>query len=110
MTKEIQESMIVDPVQEFDGVQVDLSTNAQMFGRYINLIENHNHEDYDNQNYTTALKDLDKSELFTQLSEEEQQIMVDKITDDYSEGVKDSLRSEFPVIDQLVMEQNFKGE
>jgi len=104
--------------QTFEGAKVNLreypeaySRLLELRGQEIELVQ------YGGVNMKTALTDLVKGDLpqsFIFLSEfkdeDEKQDMITKVTRDYNNAAKDILRQEFPVIDQLILEDKLKQE
>ena len=101
---------MIDPVQKFDDSYIDISVKPEAYKRFVNLIETEPHPEHEGKTYNEAVIELGNSSLFHELPDDEKQVLVDKITDDYEDVAKDKLRSEYPVIDQLILEDNLKKE
>ena len=102
--------MKINPIQEFEDSTIDLSVKPDIYKRFVELTDTLPHSEYDNKTHQEAIKELDSSPLYQELPEEEKQIMLDKITDDFTEEAKEKLKMEYPVIDQLILEDNLRKE
>ena len=104
--------------QTFNGVQINLKDHPEIYsrltelrGKDIELIQ------YGGTNMKTALTDLVtensvKSIRFFSdfIDREDKQNMITKITRDYNEAAKEALLEEFPVLDQIILEEKLKQE
>lgn len=98
-----------DPVQSFGESHVDLSSHPQMYLKFLDLLGTQTHPDYQNQDLKQTILSLKNNSLFGELSGEEKQVVADHAIADYGDLAKEKLRGEFPVIDQLVMEQQMNN-
>ena len=104
--------------QSFDKVRVNLreypetySRLAELRGQEVELIQ------YGGVNMKTALTNLVKGDLpqsIIFLSDfkdgEEKQNMINKVVSDYNKVAKEIIREESPIVNQLILEEQFKKE
>lgn len=92
-----------NPVQQFDGVHVNLAKYPSMYQRFVELAGTEKHQGYQNQNAEEAIRDtLQHDNFFASLGTDEKQAAVDGIINDYSELAKGKLKAEFPVLLQEI--------
>lgn len=104
--------------QTFDNVQVNLRDHPEIYsrlvelrGKEIELIQ------YGGENMKTALTDLvtensvKSIRFFSDFTDrEDKQNMLTKITRDYNDAAKEILLEEFPVLDQIILDEKLKQE
>lgn len=104
--------------QTFDGVQINLRDHPEIYsrltelrGKDVELIQ------YGGSNMKTALTDLvtensvKSIRFFSDFTDrEDKQNIITKITRDYNNAAKEILLEEFPVLDQIILEEKLKQE
>lgn len=99
---------IPSEIQEFDNVQIDLSKNENMYMDFLDIALQVKNPEKDNQTFLESLNNTANNSLFKDLSQEEKQIALDDLTNDYAELAKNDLRAKYPLIDQLIFDEQLK--
>ena len=95
---------IPSEIQEFDNVQIDLSENENMYMDFLDIATQVKNPERNNETFIEALTSSAKKPFFNELKQDEKQIVLDNLTNDYAELAKNELRLKHPLIDQLVFE------
>lgn len=105
-------------VQTFDDVKVKLTDYPEVYSRLLELRGQETELiQYGNRNMKEALEDLVNEDLpqsiqfFSNFTDDdERQNVITKIVRDYNNAAKKQLREEFPIVDQIILEEKIKQE
>lgn len=100
---------IPNPIQDFDGNNIDLSQDPEIYQRFLELIEIVEHPET-GQLAEESLIEMQKNPLYEELEDSEKKILVDSSIHEYEMAAKEILLEEFPVLDQLILEDKLKQE
>lgn len=109
--KNIQQELninIPSEIQGFDNVQIDLSENENMYMDFLDIALQVKNPNKEGQTFIESLNNTVNNPLFKELNQNEKQIALDDLVNDYSELAKNDLRSKYPLIDQLIFEEQLK--
>jgi hypothetical protein len=96
-------------MQDFEGSEIDLTSNPEMYNSFLRSIKDIKHPET-KQTFAQAVKEAEASILFNESEDEDKKVIVESIVDDYETLAKNELKNEYPVIDQLILEDKLKQE